>query len=227
MDESEETLESLSNAGWYNNWLIDQFKENLKGTILEVGCGIGNFSGELVKFGKVYAIDVNKKYLTRFNNPQIRVGFGDIEKEKYFFNKTKFDCIVCINVLEHIKNDNQALENMYNLLKPGGSLVLLVPAHKLLYGEIDRAISHYRRYEKLDLQKLIIKNNFKIRQLKRLNFLGGLGWFVSGRILKNKTVDKNKIFIFNLLAPFFMKIEKFIEPPLGTSLLVIAQKGKR
>ena len=227
MGKSLETLESLSGAQWYNNWLIDQFKEHLSGDILEVGCGIGNFSRQLSSFGQVFASDINKKYLARIKGENIKVGFGDIEKGEYFFKGKKFDSIVCLNVLEHIKDDKRALTNLYNLLKIGGNLILLVPAHKSLYGEIDKAIFHYRRYDKKDLSIQIKKARLQILFSRRLNFLGGLGWYISGKIFKNRSLDKNKVAIFNLLAPRFLQLEKFFEPPIGTSILIIARKNRK
>lgn len=227
MDEPLETLESLSGASWYNNWLVGQFKGYLKGNILEVGCGIGNFTQQLSKYGQVYATDINKKYLSKIKNENTKVGFGDIEKGEYFFGKKKFDSIVCINVLEHLKNDRKALKNLSDLLKPGGNLILLVPSHKSLYGEIDKAIFHYRRYGKFELGGLAKKTKLTILNLKRLNLIGGIGWFISGKILKDTKVNKSKIQFFNLIGPMFLFFENFYEPFVGTSLLLIAQKSRR
>ena len=103
---------------------------------------------------------------------------------------------------------------------------MLVPSYPFLYGEIDKAISHFRRYAKKDLITKIEAEDFKIIEFKKLNFIGAIGWFVSGRILKNKIVDSSKIKIFNLIAPLFLKFEDFIPIPFGTSFLIIAKKNK-
>lgn len=223
----QETLESMGRAVWYNNWTLDKFTDCLYGDILEVGCGIGNFTKDLIKYGKVWAVDINKEYLNVIKKEQgskVQVGLGDIEKGKYFFGDQKFDSIVCLNVLEHIKDDEAALDNLFKLLKPGGKLVLLIPAHQFLYGAIDRAIDHYRRYDKSKICKRLKKIGFKIEIAKKLNFLGALGWFVAGKILKQTIVEKGNIKIFNLVAPIFLRMENFIEPPIGISILLIAQK---
>src|SRR5687768_12294405 len=143
MNDSETTLENIPD--WYNRWTLDQFKDYLSGEILEVGCGIGNFTKLIPSFGKVIALDVEDDYINKVKGmvKEVKVGKGDIEKGVYFFDGgSKFDSIICLNVLEHIKDDKKALENIYKLLKDGGKLVLLVPIHKMLYGEIDRSISH-------------------------------------------------------------------------------------
>lgn len=221
------TLESMSQAVWYNRWTMQRFSPYLKGEILEVGCGIGNFTNFLTSFGKVWAIDVEVNYIRQTKKLvgiKAKVGFGDIEGKKYFFDQKKFDCIVCLNVLEHIKDDEQALKNMFKLLKRGGELILLVPAHQQLFGVIDKSIRHYRRYEKKELLNAVKRVGFKIIKARKLNFLGAIGWFIAGKLLKEENIDDHKITIFNLIAPPLLFLENFLEPPIGTSILVISQK---
>lgn len=228
MNPGHQTLESMSQAYWYNQWTLRQFSKYLKGDILEVGCGIGTFTKKLAEFGSVVGIDIDGRNLKLAQKDLgNKVGIGDIEKGKYFFKSKKFDAIVCLNVLEHIECDIKALENMGKLLKPNGYLVLLVPSHKFLYGEIDRAIGHYRRYNMDELIETFNALGFVVKEKKRLNFLGGVGWFISGRILKNKIVESSKIGVFNLVAPLILPIEELISPPFGTSVLLVAQKAAK
>ncbi|MBI4036758.1 class I SAM-dependent methyltransferase [Candidatus Daviesbacteria bacterium] len=228
MTVGEETLESMSLASGYNDWILKRFKRYLHGDILEVGCGIGNFTQNLSEYGKVTAIDINKEYIEGLRLTNVRsiyYGLGDIEKGRYFFgNNRYFDTIICLNVLEHIKNDVEALKNLYRLLKPNGTLVLLVPGHEFIYGEIDKNIEHFRRYDKNSLVGNLRALGFSITNARRLNLLGAVGWFISGKILKNKEVGKVKVGVFNLLSPIFLFIEQFIETPFGTSVLIIARK---
>lgn len=223
------TLESMAEAAWYNRWTINKFKKYLKGNILDVGCGIGNFTNELLKYGEVYAIDIKGIYLEKTKiatGGKAKVGFGDIEKGRFFFKNERFDSIVCLNVLEHIKSDKKALNYLSKLLNPNGHLIIIVPSHPELYGEFDKSIDHFRRYQKDQLKREIQNLGLKIIYAKRINFLGALGWWFSGKILKNKIVGEGKIRMFNLLAPFFLSLENIMEPPLGTSILIIAQKTK-
>lgn len=224
----EQTLESMNQANWYNQWTLEKFKKYLRGRILEVGCGIGNFTKPLLSFGEVYGIDVKKEYIDKtksfLNKQNVHIGFGNIETGKYFFDKERFDSIVCINVLEHIKNDDNSIKNMYKLLKNNGFLVLLVPAHPFLYGEVDKSIGHFRRYSKQEIVQKLENQGFKILRFQSLNLFGALGWFISGRVLKNTIVSKSKIKLFNLLAPFFLRLEDLIKPQFGTSFLIISQK---
>lgn len=225
--DSRTTLESMSQAYWYNQWTLNQFKEYLHGDILEIGCGIGNFTSYLTDHGNVWAIDIDQQYLIQSRQiigRKAQLGIGDIEKGEYFFGDLKFDSIVCLNVLEHIKNDKLALSNMFKLLKTGGKLILLVPAHEFLYGGIDKSIGHFRRYNKLGISKMLEEAGFRVGKLRSVNFLGALGWFLAGKILKKTLVGERSIELFNLVAPIFLQMENIIEFPFGTSILAIAER---
>ncbi len=221
------TLENMSQATWYNNWTINIFRSYLRGDILEVGCGIGNFTKMLTPYGNVHAFDIDDfciKKTKRKVKKTAEVGFGDIEKGIYFFKNKKFDTITCINVLEHIKNDYQALGNMSRLLKPNGTLILLIPSHPFLFGKIDRAIGHYRRYAKKGIIDQLKQLGMDVVFAKRINLLGAIGWFISGKVLMDVSVNEKKIKLFDRIAPFVLLWEEQMEPPLGTSILVLAKK---
>lgn len=228
------TLQVMKLAGWYNNWLFSHVAPNLKGKILEVGAGIGNFTSLLAKKGQVWAIDVEKDYISDLKKKfggKVKVGYGDIEKDKYFFKRHlpagrqgKFETIVCMNVLEHIKDDRKALKNMNKLLKKGGRLVLLVPAHSFAYGTLDENLGHFRRYSKKELSEKLEKAGLGIEKLNFLNFLGIWGWFMNAKILNEPTLPGNQLKIFDVLSRPFLFLEKFIEPPFGLSVLVVAKK---
>lgn len=216
MKTGEKTLEIMSTAGWYNNWLLRQIGKYLKGDILEVGAGIGNFTSKLSKYGKVTAIDYDQSYKN--------ANYGDIEKGKYFFGDKKFDSIVCMNVLEHIKDDKKALGNMFSLLKKNGRLILLVPAHEWAYGQMDKELGHFRRYSKGEIENKIINSRFLILNSRYLNWLGLVGWFVNGKILGKKIILEKQLRVFDYIARPFLLLEELIHPPFGISILVIGEK---
>lgn len=222
-----QTLESMSQAVWFNQWTVKKFEKYLNGDILEVGCGIGNFTNSLKKYGNVWAIDINKTYVRQTSDLIRKKGTieeGDIEKTIHFFGGKKFDSIVCLNVLEHIKDDKKALKNMFDLLKDDGYLILLVPAFDFLFGEIDKSIGHFRRYDKNELQKKVKSLGFEVIKSRIINFLGAIGWWVSSRILSNNKIDESKIKLFNFIAPLVLRLEDLFEPPVGTSILIVMKK---
>lgn len=228
MDSGTQTLESMSEAEGYNKWLLNKFKTYLKGEILEIGSGVGNFTTLLKDFGDVTATDVNQEYILGLKKDNLteNIGFADIEKGRYYFKNKRFDVVVCLNVVEHIKDDGKALKNLHDLLKAKGNLILIVPSHQSLFGEVDSSIGHFRRYDKKKLIKVLEKLGFKILKQRRLNFLGAMGWFVAGKLLKQKTIKKGNVKIFNIISPLFLFLERFFEPPLGTSVFIVARRSK-
>lgn len=221
------TLESMSQAEWYNQWTFKKFERYVKGDILEVGCGIGNFTRTLARYGNVWAFDNDSycvKETKKLRLPHVNVGLGDIEKNKYFFASKKFDVVVCMNVLEHIENDNVSLQNIYKLLKPNGYCILLVPIHVWLFGTIDRSIHHFRRYSLEELYEMITKINLNILWKRKLNLLGAIGWYISGKIIRTDSIKINQLKLFNTMAPIFLPLEDLVEPIIGTSVLVICKK---
>lgn len=219
------TLEIMSASSWYNKWLVGRMKKHIKGDILEVGAGIGNITPLISKFGTVWAIDINRMYLSRLKKKKFKAGFGDIEKGSYFFGNKKFDTVISTNVLEHIENDEKALKNMSRLLKKGGKMVLLVPAGKFAYGELDKNLGHFRRYSKSELVGKVRNTGLKVEKARFLNFLGIFGWFVNGRILRRKILPKKQMKLFDIFARPLLTFEKFIKFPVGLSLLAIARKN--
>lgn len=220
-----ETLEVMGAAGWYNKWLIEKIKPFLGRRILEVGAGNANFTISLSEFGKVFAIDIQKFYLRKLKKIKgVRSGFGDIEKGRYFFVDERFDTVVCMNVLEHIKDDHKALRNMYDLIKNGGFLILLVPAHKLLYSDFDEVLGHFRRYSLKDVREKLNKVCFKKVSVCYLNWLGCLGWFFWFRLMRLKRMPKNPVVVFDILARLLLVPERFVKLPFGLSVLAVARK---
>jgi SAM-dependent methyltransferase len=216
MQTGQKTLEIMNRANWYNNWLINQISKYIKGDILEVGAGIGNFTSKLSRYGKVTAIDYDFSYKN--------ANYGDIEKGRYFFGDKKFDSIVCMNVLEHIKDDKKALSNMFNLLKPGGKIILLAPAFQFAYSDLDKNLGHFRRYTKDQLSNLLKTSGYSLLTNRYLNWLGLVGWFINGKILRRKILPEKQLGIFDYTARPFLLLEELVNPPCGLSVLVIGKK---
>lgn len=222
-----ETLSIMKLAKWYNDWVFSFFEKYVGGEILEVGAGIGNFSKNLAKRGKVTTVDIRRDYIKKLKKQtgqKILVGFGDIENDKYFFKNKKYNAIVCLNVLEHIKDDTKALENMFNLLKPSGYLILLVPAHKRLFSNFDKSLGHFRRYDKTLLAGKLRNVGFEIVEARYFNWLAAVGWYLFVRLSYAKKMPQEKVLIFDKFGKLFLWPEKIFKPPFGLSVFVVAYK---
>jgi 2-polyprenyl-3-methyl-5-hydroxy-6-metoxy-1,4-benzoquinol methylase len=224
------TLTQLAELEKYNYWLYQQIAPAIGRCVLEVGSGTGNITQFLcTEEREVMATDVVSSYRNKLQrqfegNSRVRVGTFDLTSvapEEY--RACQFDTVVCLNVLEHIEDDLFALEQMSEVLAPGGKLALLVPAHRALYGNFDRAVGHFRRYEKPELTAKLQQTGFAVSELKFFSLLAMLPWFINGRILKRDYLPVGQANLANRLVPL-LKLEKLIGPPCGLSLIAIAHK---
>ena len=224
------TLTQLAELDKYNHWLYQQIAPAIGRHVLEVGSGTGNITQFLCAGDReVMATDVVPSYRNELRrqfegNPRVSVGIFDLTASaSEEFRTLQFDSVVCLNVLEHIEDDLHALKQMRDVLAPGGTLALLVPAYQVLYGEFDRAVGHFRRYGKSDLVDKLKRTGFAIRELKFFSLLAMLPWFINGRIFKRDYLPVGQANLANRLVPL-LKLEKLIGPPCGLSLIAIAKK---
>jgi len=220
----EYALKVMQKARWYNAWLLAFFKKYLKGEILEVGAGIGNFSNLLQTNGKVTSIDINKDYLKFPGVSNVDIGYGDIENGDYFFKDKKFDSIVCLNVIEHVRNDRKAFENVYKLLKKGGVSIILVPAGACLFSKYDKLLGHYKRYSLNSLKKMLEDKRFNVLEARYINWWGAIGWLFYMKILKRTSFPVKELSVFDVLGKYMLWIEKFVKLPFGLSVIAIVKK---
>jgi len=196
----EKTLENLEGVENYTLQVFKKIKEYMGKVVLEVGSGIGNNVNFIPENKKIILSDISPHYckILKKRFPDLEVMQFNIELKAPRKLKNKVDTIICFNVLEHIKDDKKAIDNMYRLLKPKGRLILWVPAHLYLYNSFDKNLSHYRRYSKKMLENLL-STKFSCRYIK-FNSLGTLGWFFYGHILKRKILPKGPLKIYNAIS---------------------------
>ncbi len=229
------SLEILASRYNYNHWIYNNIRNYIGQNILEVGAGIGNISDFLMFKKQITLLDVEPTYVDYlkqkygFRKPDsLKIYNQDISaKNLGELNNRKYDTIILLNTLEHIKDEKQTMQNMAKLCVPGGKIIILVPALQSIYGSTDKAFGHYRRYNKNSLLKLIKPlADLKIKKIYYMNFLGIFGWFLNGKVLKNKYLPEKQTRIFDILVPFIGLLEKIIKPPIGQSLIAIFEKQK-
>ena len=213
----------MEGAGGYNAWLFERARPHLGRRVLDAGAGIGTFTGLAAQGREVVAVEPDPEQLAilreRFDGrADVHVVEGTIEDVS-----GEFDSIICLNVLEHIPDDRGTLRRFYELLAPGGSLLLLVPAHPSLYGGIDRAVEHQRRYTKAVLAERLQEAGFAVGELRLVNPLGALGWFVSSRVLKRDQVSEGPLKLYDKLVPALRVLDK-VDVGVGLSVWVVARR---
>lgn len=218
-------LLELSRVENYNKWTIDKFLDFTGGKYLEVGAGTGNIASLVREQG----IDITPSEKDRGFLKTLKANFKkafllDIESPKDSLRGFYFDTVIAINVLEHIKNDALALKNINRVLNPQGKLILLVPAHQMLFGSYDKGLRHYRRYSKNELELKLKQAGFKVLKSKYLNKVGALAWFLNAVILKRTAFPKYQLYIIDKLVPALDFFDKLIFFPFGLSIICICQK---
>jgi SAM-dependent methyltransferase len=200
--------------------------------VLEVGSGTGSMTLYLATRERVVATDLDPEYVEllrrRFSGkPNVEVRSLDLAAlGRDGFAPRSFDTIVCANVLEHVADDNGALRAMHEVLEPDGRVILIVPALRQLYGEIDRAIGHYRRYSRSEVTEKLAGEGFVVEHAHYFNTLGVPGWFLNARVLGRRSVPGFQARINDWLVPL-LRLECRLHPPFGMSLLVVARSAAR
>ena len=131
--------------------------------------------------------------------------------------------VTCVNVLEHIEGDTGALRRMRDMLKPGGRVVILVPALSCLYGTLDACHGHQRRYTQETLKAKMQSVGFRIETWRYMNFFGVLTWFLAGRVLKQKKFFEKTCYQLDKIVPLLRIIERRFRPPWGQSLVMVGR----
>jgi len=230
-----ENLELISRSHRFIEWMYGETKPVLHGDVLEVGSGIGTFSEKIIRdlpSSNVTLTDASLTYVRaleeRFSNDNNIFTYKldlNCKRDYERIGYEKFDSILAINVLEHIKNDEFALEELYKMLKSEGSLVVLVPCHKFLYNVIDTSIGHFRRYTKRDLESKARKAQFTIDRMFYFNMLGIVGWYINGNLGGNPKINSGAYKIFDKIVPLIRYSEKIIGKKMGLSLICYLKKN--
>lgn len=203
------------------------------GTLLDVGAG----NGLLIKFFKAKGftssgIELSSELVEKMKSDPylqgVTVSTGDITQVK---GNESYDVVICNDVIEHIENDNLALQNLWTFVKKNGLLVVSVPAHSFLYGKRDRSWGHYRRYDKTVLLDRIKNLQGRITFCTYWNTIGFFIYFIFERLLKkpiNETVRYSSSPVSKLIRSILdmlFKVEALSGgTPLGLTLVVGVKK---
>lgn len=224
------TLERMDSAQNYNAWLGRRFREHLGPRVLEIGAGIGTITREIEPGRElVIALEVEDFYIEKLRaafagKPHVRPYLSDVALADWPALKAeRIDSILLSNVLEHIPDDAGAIRRFREILDPGGRLVLFVPALQLLFGSMDEAVGHYRRYSPASLRQVVEQNGFRVRTLDWMNVAGIPGWFLNGRILKRRAIPEFQLKVYDRIAPLLARLESRVKLPVGMSLFAVAE----
>ena len=221
-------LANLGEAGQFNRWVFDSIAPYLSGNVLEVGCGTGTFTALMLAAGhNVTAVDINPSYVDRAKSrfsghTGATIVQGDATRMIW---TTAFDTVVLLDVLEHIEDDVEFLKRLGRCLRPGGRLLVKVPAGEWLYSPMDAAIGHFRRYTKRNLRRAFAAAGFDVCHQRYFNAAGVLGWWLNGRVLERTTPPQEQIGLFERIVPVLRAMERLARP-VGLSIIASATTGR-
>ena len=219
-------LDIFDNAKVWIKYVHLLNKKYYKNDFLEIGAGIGSFTDNYKKNIKnIFLTEIDKNNLNILKNKyKNNLNIKIIEKEVVDIEE-KFNTIAHFNVLEHIKEDKEEINNCLNKINQNGYLVILVPAHNKLYSNLDRDVGHYRRYEKSFFQKLDLKGNL-IVELKYIDCFGYLLYYLNKIFFKNETYPSYfKIFVWDkIFTPITIIIDFLTFYKFGKNILCVIKK---
>ena len=230
-DRGARILDALTRTPRFNGWMAETIRRYVGSNVLEIGAGIGNLTQYLAPRRRSYvATDIEDEHLARLavrfqDRPNVRLGRCDLAAEEDFrvFNNS-VDTVICLNVLEHIKDDRVGLSNIASALEEGGRAIILVPQDQAIFGTLDRVLGHERRYSENELRFKMEEAGFTIEQLLHFNRVTRPGWYLNGRILNRKGFGRFQLWLFDRLVWLWKLIDKSIPWP-SVSIIAIGRKG--
>jgi len=222
-----DVLDSLgANAPNYTDWIADLCQPYLGQRVLEVGAGHGDLTARFIGAGAaVVATDISERCVAvleeRFaDTEQVEVRRLDLFDHD---DAGGYDSAVLVNVLEHLSDDGAALTELLRLVRPGGHVLLYVPAFERLYSPFDRTIGHYRRYDRPTLARTVQRAGLGVIEARYVNQLGALAWWLLAAKLKQVPTEAAKVRLYDrAVVPRLRKVEERYRTEFGQSLFVAA-----
>jgi len=227
----------LAHLGNYHRWILRNFGDNALGRrIWDAGAGIGIVTASLAEAADfVLATEFSPMNLAalqeRFgDSPRVRVAHCDLSGDAALsFRDCNFDTVISLDVIEHLQDDLHALRVFHEVLSPAGRVLIKVPAHPILFGAMDEASAHCRRYRKAELREKLTRAGFELERITHMNMAATFPYFVKSRVLKRRTnfsnsIDPNRLGLYDRLIPWLERMEHALPVPFGLSLIAVGRK---
>jgi SAM-dependent methyltransferase len=216
-----ENLEVMADAVNYNDFLISLIQREIQPGVLVVdfGAGIGTFAQKLAKTGRmVHCIERQFDRILELGLPACR----DITE----FEDGSIDFLYTLNVLEHIENDLEVLGVFHKKIKPGGRILIYVPAFKALYSSMDKKVGHVRRYTRSMLAERVTLAGFLVT---RNEYVDSAGFFAS-LVFKafgsgDGTIDRRALILYDRYIFPLSRLADFVcNRFFGKNVFLIARR---
>lgn len=239
-------LERMAGLEPYYRW-VAELAEELNGgplgdRVLDAGCGIGNFVEVLRhRARQVLAVDLSPRNVAvlrrRFDGVDgVEVLQTDLDAQREELRARDVEAVVCLDVLEHIEDDRALLRSFAGILPSGGTLFVKVPAHQWLFGSVDVASDHLRRYSRRALVERVEEAGFRVRAARYMNLAGVGPYLLKSRILRrgstfSNSFDERQLRWIRRSIGAFRAVDRVAGwvgpgggPPVGQSVVLVADR---
>jgi SAM-dependent methyltransferase len=219
-----DNLEAMKKATRYNNFLIDLIRKYSIGKrVLDHGAGAGTFATPIAAGGmQVVCMEPDDGLRAELSQTGLEVA-ASLEE----IPDSSVDYAYTLNVLEHIKDDQEAIVELYRCLKPGGRLLVYVPAFQLLYSQMDTHVGHFRRYRRKPLKRLLQDTGFDVSAAYYVDSLGYLATLVYKLVGdRSGSVSPGSVaFYDSVIFPLSRIIDFLSIGSFGKNLTIVATKA--
>jgi SAM-dependent methyltransferase len=217
-------LDRFSHAGNWKSYWISTLRSYFAGDVLEVGAGLGANTAQInnSQVRSIHCVEPEEALATRLRDavreiPGVVVTVGTICS----LSGQLFDCILYIDVLEHIEDDKSELAKAVRLLRPGGRLIVLAPAHQALYSPFDKAIGHCRRYNRESLSSCS-PPSCRLEKIEYLDCVGLIASSANKLMLKQRLPTVRQILFWDkYLIPASKALDQLLGYRLGKSIVAV------
>ena len=224
-------LEALASAPNYYSWIMEIFSPWVSGHVVEYGAGIGTVSERLAHLASELTLVEPSANLVpmlraRFATFKTNVIAESLERHSARMVPESVDTVVLVNVLEHIEDDRAALNALVRMLRPGGHLLIFVPALQFLMSKLDRQLGHFRRYHRADLIEKTQGAGAEVRECRYFDILGVLPWLIVNGLMGSTSVNSRLVGLYDrFVVPASKRLESGLDAPFGKNLVLVARKA--
>jgi hypothetical protein len=222
------TRYAMQGLGSYYGSILGRVREHVGNTVMASCSGAGGLVHHLLQKQRVLLTEQDPGLVamlrTRFSHrPNLSVQQWSLAQGPYEGLVERFQTVLCFSALDCLDEDVAGLRSLTVHLEPGGSAILLLPAHPGLYGTLDQNIGRKRRYSRQSARELVEAAGLELISLREIDGIGAVGWWLATKIFRTKQMRPSQVRLFRLALPLF-RLERLIPPAFGLSYLIVARK---
>jgi len=221
-----EVLEGLATAVNHRRWFVELALPHLGAHPIEVGSGLGYYASDWAPhFERFTATEADPDRLVLLKDKL--KGYPHIDVRQLLLpsdESAQYSGAVSYNVLEHIEDHVGALRSMRQLVRPGGKIVLIVPAFPFAMSPVDSATGHVRRYTRKSVRAALTEAGLTVERVKYVNALGLRGYYMATSVFKLGPKEGPMVkFYDRFVLPVTKAAEKLVPMPFGQSVFAVAR----